>query len=48
LEPNRPIYVDVVVVESSDGGGVGSADDNVGGGPRAGLQLILTPPTPGR
>jgi hypothetical protein len=47
LEPNQPIFVDVIVVESADadgrdGGGGGS------GGPQAGLQFILTPPTPGK
>jgi hypothetical protein len=40
LEPNQPLYVDVVDVdvesESSDRG------------PHAGMQFILTPPTPGR
>jgi hypothetical protein len=45
LEPNRPIFVDLVIVESAadghDGGGRG-------GGPQAGLQFILTPPTPGK
>jgi len=45
LEPNQPIFVDLVVVESADGhdGGGGG-----GGGPQAGLQFILTPPTPGK
>jgi hypothetical protein len=44
LEPNQPIFVDVVVVESADADG----RDGGGGGPRAGLQFILTPPTPGK
>jgi len=45
LEPNRPIFVDVVVVESADGHDGGG---NGGGGSQAGLQFILTPPTPGK
>ena len=44
LEPNQPIFVDVVVVESADADG----RDGGSGGPRAGLQFILTPPTPGK
>lgn len=56
LEPNRPIFVDVVVVveESSvgHGGGGAAAGASTGagasGGAQTGLQFILTPPTPGR
>jgi hypothetical protein len=45
LEPNQPIFVDVVVVEESSvhHGGAGAGD-----GAQTGLQFILTPPTPGR
>ncbi|KAI9433945.1 hypothetical protein H4582DRAFT_2060609 [Lactarius indigo] len=45
LTPNQPIFVDVDV-EAVYGGGNGGARG--GGGAQAGLQLILTPPTPRR
>jgi hypothetical protein len=39
LEPNQPLYVDVDVDVESE------SNDR---GPHAGMQFILTPPTPGR
>ncbi|KAH9001766.1 hypothetical protein EDB92DRAFT_1828710 [Lactarius akahatsu] len=45
LTPNQPIFVDVEAVYGSGGAG---ARGGGGGGAQAGLQLILTPPTPRR
>jgi mannitol-specific phosphotransferase system IIBC component len=44
LEPNQPIFVDVVVIEESSVCGTTTG----AGGAQTGLQFILTPPTPGR
>ena len=40
LEPNQPLYVDVVDVDVES-----ESNDH---GPHAGMQFILTPPTPGK
>jgi hypothetical protein len=47
LTPNQPIFVDIDAVYggAAAGGGNGRAG---GGGAQAGLQLLLTPPTPRR
>lgn len=47
LTPNQPIFVDVEAVYAGAGGGNGG-NRGGGGAQTAGLQLILTPPTPRR
>ncbi len=47
LTPNQPIFVDVDI-ESVYGGAGADNGGGRGGGGQAGLQLILTPPTPRR
>jgi len=44
LTPNQPMFVDLEAVY----GGAGAGGGNGGAGTQAGLQLILTPPTPRR